>query len=159
MGKPGYTIAPIIFRFAQAYGLSPNMRWDLLINRFVRDAMTAGEIVVFEKDVTRAFVHVYDIARAIEYALRDWPNNRRGWGEILNAGGEHYTKDEIAKLVQRKSPEPVEIEYSNHKTTNSMPSTRISFDKIQEKWGWQQTRSVSLSLGAMMRNGSELGLF
>lgn len=159
MGKPDYTIAPIALRFAQAYGLSPSMRWDLLVNRFVRDAMTEGKIVVFEKDVIRAFVHVYDIARAIEYALRDWPNNRRGWGEIFNVGGEHYTKSEIATLVQQKSPHPVEVEYIDHKAANSMPGTRISFDKIQEKWGWQQHRNVLLSLGAMMRDGEKLGLF
>lgn len=161
MGKPGYTIAPIALRFAQAYGLSPNMRWDLLINRFVRDAMVDKIITVFEKDVIRAFVHVHDIVRAIEYVIRDdpWISGGAPWGDILNVGGEHYTKDQIAKLIQQKCRKPVEIEYSDHKTTNSMPSTWIAFSKIQDRLNWRLIRSVEHSITAMMKDGSELGLF
>ncbi len=163
MGKPGFTIAPIALRFAQAYGLSPNMRWDLLINRFVRDAMTEGKIVVFEKDVVRAFVHVYDIAGAIACVIKDDPwifdSGGAPWGDVLNVGGEHFTKDEIAKLIQRKCHTPVEIEYNDHKTANSMPSTRVDFSKIQGRLGWKPIWSVERSIAMMMIDGRELGLF
>lgn len=161
LGAKDCTIAPIVLRFAQAYGLSPSMRWDLLVNRFVRDALdgpNGKRIVVFEKNVVRALVHVHDVCRAIEYALKA-PLDKVA-GEVFNVGSNdaHYTKDEIAKTVASVGVNRVEIEYSNRKTTNSMPSTEVCFDKIQNVLGWKPRSGLPYNVMDMMQANRELEL-
>ena len=48
----------IVLRLATAFGMSPRMRIDLLVNHFVHTAVTVGELTIFEKDFRRNFVHV-----------------------------------------------------------------------------------------------------
>jgi nucleoside-diphosphate-sugar epimerase len=71
----------ITFRLATAFGISPRMRLDLLVNDFTWRAVTDRFIVLFEAHHKRNFIHVRDIARAflhgIEHfdAMRDEPYN------------------------------------------------------------------------------------
>ncbi len=59
----------IVLRLATAFGMSPRMRVDLLVNHFVYTAVTVGELTIFEKDFRRNFVHVRDIADCMVHAL------------------------------------------------------------------------------------------
>lgn len=59
----------IVLRLATAFGMSPRMRIDLLVNHFVYTAVTAGELTIFEKDFRRNFVHVRDIADCMVHSL------------------------------------------------------------------------------------------
>ena len=59
----------ISLRLATAFGMSPRMRTDLLVNHFVYEAVTSGRIAIFEKDFARNFVHVRDIADCVVHCL------------------------------------------------------------------------------------------
>ena len=59
----------VAFRLATAFGASPRMRLDLLVNHFTHAAATDGYIVVFEKDFRRNYVHVRDVADAFVHAI------------------------------------------------------------------------------------------
>src|SRR5581483_7162589 len=52
----------ISLRLATVFGMSPRMRMDLLVNQFVYQAISAGSLVLFEKDFKRNYVHIRDIA-------------------------------------------------------------------------------------------------
>src|SRR3990167_2527816 len=54
----------ITLRLATAFGVSPRMRLDLLVNDFVFRAVNDGYLVLFESHFKRNFIHVRDIARA-----------------------------------------------------------------------------------------------
>jgi nucleoside-diphosphate-sugar epimerase len=91
----------ISFRFATAFGLSPRLRLDLMINDFTYQALVQKYLVVYEKHFRRTFIHVVDMARAIVHGLENWEAMR---GAIYNCGDEsmNYTKENIVQLLQEK---------------------------------------------------------
>lgn len=129
----------VLLRFGTVYGLSPRMRFDLVVNFLAQQAVRAGEVSIFGGTQWRPFVHVADIARAIEIGLSE-PLPREG-PPILNVGDnlENYQlrdlKEEIEERIPgtrvRLIPEAVD------------PRTyRVSFDRIESLWGFRASRRV-----------------
>ena len=74
---------PCVLRFATAYGLSPRMRFDLLLQEFIRDALIDKKISIFGPNHWRPLVHVDDIASACIIAIE---NSKNISGETYNVG-------------------------------------------------------------------------
>ncbi len=91
----------IAYRFATAFGLSPRMRLDLLINDFVYTAMKLRYLVVYESHFMRTFIHVHDIARSFLFALE---NADKMSGQVFNVGTEtmNFSKAQVCEMVRRK---------------------------------------------------------
>ncbi|HTR21206.1 MAG TPA: SDR family oxidoreductase [Gemmatimonadales bacterium] len=96
---------PVFLRNATAYGASPRLRLDIVVNNLVGAALTTGEILV-QSDGTpwRPLVHVEDFSRAFLAALhapRDLVHN-----EAFNVGrtSENYRVSELAELVRQAVP-------------------------------------------------------
>jgi nucleoside-diphosphate-sugar epimerase len=87
--------APTILRFGTLYGLSPRMRFDLVINLFIAQALQDGEITVHGGDQYRPFLHVQDAADSIIFALE---NNLDG---VYNVISENMTILEAAERVKK----------------------------------------------------------
>ena len=86
----------VSLRFATLFGVSPSMRWDLLVNTYVRDLALTNKIEVFEGHFRRNFLHVQDAARAISTVIfRDVPSG------IYNVGNDRLntTKMQLARLL------------------------------------------------------------
>ena len=87
--------SPVFLRNATVYGYSPRLRLDLVVNDFVANAFTTGEVVI-KSDGTpwRPLVHVEDVARAalaaIEAPRETRPQrglqHREDAGELPGAG-------------------------------------------------------------------------
>ena len=92
----------INYRFATAFGLSPRLRLDLLINDFVYNAVKTKNLIIYEKHFYRTFIHVYDIGQSILFALN---NHEKMIGNIYNVGSEkmNFTKEEIAYKIKEKT--------------------------------------------------------
>ena len=90
------------FRFATAFGASPRLRLDLLINEFVYMAVKQKYLVIYEANFMRTFVHVYDMARAFLFAL---DNFDKTVGQVYNLGSEkmNISKKQIAELMAKKT--------------------------------------------------------
>lgn len=58
-----------VTRSASVCGLSPNMRWDLTVNKMVHDAVRNGVIVVNGGFQKRCHIHILDICRAYSWLL------------------------------------------------------------------------------------------
>jgi nucleoside-diphosphate-sugar epimerase len=93
----------ITLRLATMFGSSPRMRTDLLVNHFVHAAVTAGYLVVFEKDFRRNFIHVRDAADAFVHCLA---NAGRMVGRAYNAGLDdaNLSKEALAAEVRKQVP-------------------------------------------------------
>jgi len=91
----------IVYRPATAFGLSSQMRLDLLFNEFVYKALKERYLAVYEPHFMRAFVHVRDFARAFLFAIE---NNGRMVDQIYNLGSEslNLTKGELAQRIREK---------------------------------------------------------
>jgi nucleoside-diphosphate-sugar epimerase len=90
----------ICYRFATAFGISSRLRLDLLPNDFVFQALRAGNLIVYEKNSRRTFIHVTDMARAILYAIKNFFKMKN---EVYNVGDEtlNATKEEVALIVKK----------------------------------------------------------
>ena len=91
----------ICLRFATAFGVSPRMRLDLLINDFVYQAYMNKFLILFEKTYKRTFVHVQDISRSILFTIKNFEKMNHS---IFNIGdnSNNYSKEEIALKIKKR---------------------------------------------------------
>ncbi|MCB0360185.1 MAG: SDR family oxidoreductase [Bdellovibrionales bacterium] len=60
------TFSPIMLRFATVYGLSPRMRFDIVLNMFVGMALTSRKLILnSDGSAWRPLVHIEDVCRVI----------------------------------------------------------------------------------------------
>ena len=130
---------PCVLRFATAFGISPRMRFDLLLQEFIRDAVIDKKISVYGPDYWRPLIHVDDISNACISTIKS-PKELIS-GEIYNVGdnNQNYTKLELAKMVQKYIPETkIEIQESKKDPRNY----KVSFDKITNKLRFKIAKTV-----------------
>ncbi|MGN6763634.1 MAG: NAD-dependent epimerase/dehydratase family protein [Rhizobiaceae bacterium] len=97
---------PIYFRPATAYGLSPRLRFDIVLNNLVAWAVTE-KLIFLKSDGSpwRPIVHIEDISRAFMAGLT--APTELVWNEAFNVGStEHnYRIREIAEIVTEVVPD------------------------------------------------------
>ena len=99
------SFSPTSLRNATAYGLSPRIRFDLVVNNLVAWAFTTGRVhLKSDGSAWRPLVHVEDIARAF-VAVLEAPREAVH-GRVFNIGvtEECYQIRDVAELVQRVVP-------------------------------------------------------
>jgi nucleoside-diphosphate-sugar epimerase len=122
--------SPTFLRNATAFGASPRMRFDLVLNNLSGLAWTTKEIKMLSDGTPwRPLVHVLDICKAILCTLeapRDIIHN-----QIFNVGdtAHNYQVKEVASMVASVFPECV-LNFGNRGEDNR--SYRVSFDKINK---------------------------
>jgi nucleoside-diphosphate-sugar epimerase len=124
------SFSPTFLRNATAYGASPRMRFDIVLNNLAGLAWTTG-VIAMESDGTpwRPLIHAEDICGAIVASLeapRERVHNR-----VLNVGapGANYQVRELAEVVADVF-EGCELSIGNRGADNR--SYRVSFDRIRE---------------------------
>jgi nucleoside-diphosphate-sugar epimerase len=115
------------FRFATAFGLSPRLRLDLLINEFVYLCMSQGYLVVYEPNFMRSFIHVTDMARSFLHAIDNYDVMKN---EVYNIGSNklNYTKEEVAEKTKKLTG--AFVHYENYDNDVEKRNYLISYDKI-----------------------------
>lgn len=133
--------APLIFRFATIYGTSPRMRFDLIVNQFVLEALYQEELLIYQKNYSRSFVHIQDVIDGILLGLETSEELIRG--EIYNLGTEqgNYSKEEVVSIIRDVLPK-TKIQYGDHSFSGDMRDIRVSYSKIREKLGFRAVRSL-----------------
>lgn len=155
--------SPTFLRNATAYGVSPRLRFDLVLNNLVAWAFTTGRVFI-KSDGTpwRPIVHIEDISRAFIAVLnapREAIHN-----EIFNVGRteDNYRVHELADIVQETVPNCV-IEYD----PNGGPDKRcyrVNFKKVYDalpdfKPQWDARKGAKELLAAYQRIGLKLDDF
>ncbi|MCX4763827.1 NAD(P)-dependent oxidoreductase [Streptomyces sp. NBC_01275] len=120
----------VVYRYATAFGPSPRMRFDLLPNDFVRQAVHDGAITVYEGGFSRTFVHVQDMARSVLFALQSWDTLA---DDVYNVGNEsmNCTKAELAQRI--RSMVPFDLRFEEFATDADQRDYEVSYEKIRSR--------------------------
>jgi nucleoside-diphosphate-sugar epimerase len=140
------SFSPVFMRNATAYGTSPRLRADVVLNNLVCWAHTTGRIrLLSDGSAWRPIVHVEDIARtfaAVLAAAREVIHN-----EAFNVGanGENYQVRDLAEIVRGVVP-GCSVEYADGAVSDPR-SYRVDFGKLRRAFPDLEIR-WNASLGA-----------
>lgn len=129
----------VTLRLATVFGMSPRMRFDLLVNHFVWAAVTDRYIVIFEKDSRRNYIHVRDVADCMLFALGHAPEMA---GRPYNAGldAANLSKEELALRVKDQVP-GFSIHFSEFGSDPDKRDYIVSNQRLREA-GFEAQRSL-----------------
>jgi nucleoside-diphosphate-sugar epimerase len=135
------TCAPLLFRFATLYGISPRTRFDLIVNQFVLEAFTKRQLIIYQRGYSRSFVHIRDVVRGVIKGLEAEQSKIRG--QVFNLGAENgnYSKNDIVGFVLRRMPETI-VEYKDLTFGGDMRDITVSFEKIKRVLNFETTLTV-----------------
>jgi len=129
LGKmTGANFSPVFLRNATAYGPSPRMRFDIVINDLCALAWTTKRIAMTsDGSPWRPVVHVEDICEAIYRSLIA-PDSAVS-GKIFNVGqnSDNYRVRELAQIIAEEFPG---CEVSMGPSSGDTRSYRVNFDRI-----------------------------
>jgi len=141
LGQVNATPAPLLFRLATLYGISPRTRFDLIVNQFVLEAFARRELIIYQRGYSRSFVHVLDVVHGMMMGLEAPDDKVRGQIYNLGTNNGNYTKDEIVGLVLKRLPETV-VTYKDLTFGGDMRDITVSFEKIKRDMGFETTLTV-----------------
>lgn len=130
--------APTILRMATVYGLSPRMRFDLVVNILTAKAHDEGTIPIFGGDQYRPNVHVADAARAYITCLQAPIDDVAS--EIFNVGSnaQNYAISEVGALVASEFPD-ADLSWEDGEDERSYS---VDFSKIHERLDYGVSNTI-----------------
>jgi len=154
---------PVFLRFATAYGASPRMRFDIVLNNLVAHALTSGRILMMsDGSPWRPIIHVEDMARAFLAALSAPAGNVRGEAFNVCRTENNYQIREIAEIVAGVVP-GARIDYAEEAGPDTR-SYRVSSAKIERlipgfKPVWDARKGAEQVCAASQGYGLQTGDF
>ena len=136
------------FRFATAFGVSPRLRLDLLVNDLTYKSLKEGYAVIYESHFMRTFIHVRDIARVFLFAIEnqeDMQNN------VYNVGSNtmNFSKKQVCEVISGK----ITNSYFNYADVGEDADKRnyiVSYEKIN-KLGFDTTISLEEGIDELIK--------
>lgn len=157
------TFSPTFLRNATAYGASPRLRADIVVNNLVGVAYTTGEVLI-QSDGTpwRPLVHVQDISRAFLAVLEAPREAVHNQSFNVGSSTENYQIREIADMVREVVP-GCTVKYLE----GGGPDPRcykVNCDKLMRriptfKTEWTVRRGVEELYHSYVRNGLTKEMF
>lgn len=152
LGRDGFR--PTVLRISTVYGLSPRMRFDLIINIFAMHAATRGKVTIYGGKQWRPLVHVADAARAYQLCL-EAPLEIVG-GRVFNVGSDEQNVQigQLGELVTRVFPH---VKLGKVPQPPDLRDYFVSCTRIREELGYHVERTPEDGLreiGQAVANGA-----
>ena len=139
----GEGLCPVLLRNGTVYGYSPRMRFDLVVNTFVKDALLNGKLMLHGGGwMWRPLVDVRDVSDAMIAAFEAPAEKVKG--EIFNVLHSNYQIRELAMLVAGS----VQVATGRRVELEEVPAPRLTRDyecsnaKLSATLGFIPSRSV-----------------
>ncbi len=136
-------VEPVVLRLSTVFGLSPRMRFDLVVNTLTVRAVVDGKIGIFGGNQWRPNVHCRDAARAFIAAL-EAPAERVA-GEIFNVGGDALNHT-IAALGDLVAETVGGVEVVHQQDATDPRDYRVSFEKIRRVLAFEPEVTVAAGI-------------
>ena len=137
----------IAYRFATAYGSSPRMRLDLMINDFIYKLITQNYLVVYEKKFMRTFLHIQDIGRSFIHGIENFNSMKNN---IFNVGNEklNFSKEQVCNQIMKKVKGYVY--FAEIGSDKDKRNYYVSYDKIR-KTGFKNKYSLEYGIDELIK--------
>ncbi len=146
----GRNLSVTILRNGTIYGFSPRMRYDLVVNTFVKDALSKGYMTIhYGGEMWRPLVEIRDVARALVRLLT--AEEDRIAGQLFNLVYSNYRISELALRVQTALAEVgVKTEIRADYQYKGVRSYRVLGKKLAHMIGFEPQISVEDSVKHMV---------
>lgn len=147
----GPDFCPVMLRKGTIYGWSPRMRYDLVVNTFVKDALSKGRITIhYGGEMWRPMVDVRDACRAYIAALEAPAEKVRG--EIFNVVFQNFRISELALRVREALRGlDVDVDITPDFGYTGVRSYRVSGEKAERVLGIKPAVGLSESVRHMVQ--------
>ena len=148
---------PVILRKGTVYGFSPRMRYDLVVNTFVKSALLTGKMMLhYGGEMWRPLVDVRDVARAYIASLEAPEENVKG--EIFNVSFHNVRISELALRVRAALREiNCDAEIVPDYGYRGVRSYRVSSAKIQRVLDFKPKVTIEESVKDMVKQIQKYG--
>ncbi|MDO8435952.1 MAG: NAD-dependent epimerase/dehydratase family protein [bacterium] len=138
--------SPTIFRFGTLYGVSPRMRFDLVVNTLTARAVADKKITIFGGNQWRPNLEVSDAAGACLKWLQS-PIIKSG-NETFNVGGNSQNCKiiQIGEMVKNVIPD---VEMETKQEIDDPRDYNVSFDKIEKVLGFRPEKTIDQGIREM----------
>ena len=138
-----------MFRPSTVYGDSQRMRFDLILNHLILDAIKKKEIVVFGPKMVRPLMWVGEPARVYKIIIDE--NSDKFKSQIFNLGyeNENYEKIEIANLIQNNYFKNIDIQIIDKDP--DLRSYRLSFEKMKKFFNLEPKSNILKEAEVMIK--------
>lgn len=138
LGDGGFCTTAL--RNATVFGLSPRMRFDLIVNLMTLHAVEKGRITVMGGGRQwRPLVHIRDVASAFRTVI-EAPAAKVS-GQIFNIGKQNAQVVSVAYVVRETLPFPLQIEIAPDDADRR--NYNVSFEKAKRVLGFEAQRSIA----------------
>ncbi|MGE5497485.1 MAG: NAD-dependent epimerase/dehydratase family protein [Syntrophothermus sp.] len=154
---------PVFLRNATAFGVSPRLRFDLVLNNLIAWAFTTGKIhLKSDGSSWRPIVHIEDISRAFIAVLKAPVEAVHNQAFNVGRNEDNYRIRDLADIVAEVEPD-CEIEFSENAVVDKR-NYRVDCSKIQRvipefKPQWDARKGARQILDAYRKYGLTLQEF
>jgi len=142
LDNAGPDLCATVVRPVTICGVSPRMRFDVVVNMLTNQAINTGKIKVLGTGKQmRGNMHILDMCRCYMQLLKE-PESKIN-GEIFNVGLENYTILQLAQVVRDIVGEHVEI-YLEPDTDPR--SYHLNADKIKKQLGFKPQYTINRAI-------------
>lgn len=151
------SFSPTYLRNATAYGLSPMLRFDLVVNNLTAWAFTTGKVYL-KSDGTawRPLVHVEDIARAIIYTLEAPRNLVHDQAFNIGNNEENYRIRDVADIIKEVVPES-KVSFADEASAD-IRCYRVDCSKVSDTLGFKTKWTVKKGAEQLLQAFDHTGL-
>jgi nucleoside-diphosphate-sugar epimerase len=131
-------------------GFSPRMRYDLVVNAFVKDALSHGRLNVhYGGEIWRPLIDIKDVARAYVLVLESDPKVTAG--QVFNLAAGNFRISELALRVKGALAKiGVDVELDVDYSYRLVRNYRVSTDKISDALDFRPRVSIEESVERMV---------